>query len=206
MADCYQPNERASSRSVSSNLGRSADVSEPPPTLKRSDSRTSSPSTWVARQRNVPWSRMAGFRLILLIMSMAMFVVSHQVSGFDIVEVGSGGGSVAWLDSQKRLHVGPQSAGSTPGPVSYGRAGTEPTVTDANLVLGRLNAERFLGGELKLDANAARRSIEQRVAEPLGYVGPEEMIRDSGRDYFYCHSDHGGRDPPYFRRAWPRSA
>ena len=54
----------------------------------------------------------------------------------DIVEVGSGGGSIAWLDEQNRLHVGPQSAGSTPGPVCYGRGGTEPTVTDANLVLG----------------------------------------------------------------------
>lgn len=64
-------------------------------------------------------------------------------SVLDIVEVGSGGGSIAWLDPQKRLHVGPQSAGSTPGPVSYGRGGIEPTVTDANLVLGRLNADRF---------------------------------------------------------------
>jgi len=95
----------------------------------------------------------------------------------DIVEVGSGGGSIAWLDSQKRLHVGPQSAGSTPGPVCYGRGGTEPTVTDANLILGRLNADRFLGGELKLNVNAARRSIEQRIAEPLGYAGRDGMIQ-----------------------------
>ncbi|MGH7929614.1 MAG: hydantoinase/oxoprolinase family protein, partial [Candidatus Binatia bacterium] len=114
----------------------------------------------------------------------SIYYVNGYVRGFpikspvvDIVEVGSGGGSVAWLDSQTRLHVGPQSAGSTPGPVCYGRGGTEPTVTDANLVLGRLNADRFLGGELKLDANAARRSIEQRVAEPLGYVGSEGMIQ-----------------------------
>lgn len=76
-------------------------------------------------------------------------------SVIDIVEVGSGGGSIARLDSQKRLHVGPRSAGSTPGPVCYGRGGTEPTVTDANLVLGRLNPERFLGGELPLDVAAA---------------------------------------------------
>lgn len=95
----------------------------------------------------------------------------------DIVEVGSGGGSIAWLDSQKRLHVGPQSAGSTPGPVSYGRGGTEPTVTDANLVLGRLNADHFLGGEMKLNVSAARRSIEQRIAEPLGYSGRDGMIQ-----------------------------
>ena len=95
----------------------------------------------------------------------------------DIVEVGSGGGSIAWLDSQKRLQIGPQSAGSTPGPVCYGRGGTEPTVTDANLVLGRLNPERFLGGELKLDADGARRAIAERIANPLGYTGSDGMIR-----------------------------
>ncbi|MGH7848114.1 MAG: hydantoinase/oxoprolinase family protein [Candidatus Binatia bacterium] len=95
----------------------------------------------------------------------------------DIVEVGSGGGSIAWLGSQKRLHVGPQSAGSTPGPVCYGRGGTEPTVTDANLVLGRLHPDRFLGGELKLDVEKARRAIEDRIAEPLGYTGKDGVIQ-----------------------------
>jgi N-methylhydantoinase A len=94
----------------------------------------------------------------------------------DIVEVGSGGGSIAWLDPQKRLHVGPQSAGSTPGPVSYGRGGIEPTVTDANLVLGRLNVHRFLGGEMELNITAARRAIEQRIADPLGYAGEDGVI------------------------------
>ena len=94
----------------------------------------------------------------------------------DIVEVGSGGGSVAWLDSQNRLHVGPRSAGSTPGPVCYGRGGAEATVTDANLVLGRLNADRFLGGELKLDASGAERAI-RKLAEPLGYTGEDGMLR-----------------------------
>ncbi len=98
-------------------------------------------------------------------------------SVIDIVEVGSGGGSIAWLDSQKRLHLGPQSAGSTPGPVSYGRGGSEPTVTDANLVLGRLNPDHFLGGEMKLDVDAAARSIHQRVAEPLGYTGQDGLIQ-----------------------------
>src|SRR5262245_1633778 len=95
----------------------------------------------------------------------------------DIVEVGSGGGSIAWLDPQKRLQIGPQSAGSMPGPVCYGRGGTEPTVTDANLVLGRLNPERFLGGELKLDPDGARRAIAERIADPLGYAGPDGVIR-----------------------------
>jgi len=75
---------------------------------------------------------------------------------------------IAWLDSQKRLHVGPQSAGSTPGPVCYGRGGGEPTITDANLVLGRLNADNFLGGEMKLDVNAA--SGPSRNGSPSRWV------------------------------------
>ncbi len=95
----------------------------------------------------------------------------------DIVEVGSGGGSIAWLDPQQRLHVGPQSAGSTPGPVCYGRGGTEPTVTDANLVLGRINAGHFLGGELRLDPSAARRAIAERIAGPLAYGGEDGAVR-----------------------------
>ena len=80
----------------------------------------------------------------------SVYYANGYVKGFpiksaviDIVEVGSGGGSIAWIDSQNRLHVGPQSAGSTPGPVCYGRGGTEPTITDANLVLGRLNPAKF---------------------------------------------------------------
>jgi N-methylhydantoinase A len=114
----------------------------------------------------------------------SVYYANGYVRGFpiksaviDIVEVGSGGGSIAWIDPQKRLHVGPQSAGSTPGPVSYSRGGTEPTVTDANLVLGRLNADHFLGGEMKLNHNAARRAIEHRIAEPLGYAGENGVIQ-----------------------------
>ncbi len=94
----------------------------------------------------------------------------------NITEVGSGGGSIIWLDEQKRVHVGPQSAGSTPGPVCYGRGGEEPTVTDANLVLGRLNPDRFLGGELSLDAEAAKRAIADRIATPLGYMGERGTV------------------------------
>ncbi len=94
----------------------------------------------------------------------------------DIIEVGSGGGSIAWLDSQQRLHVGPRSAGSEPGPVCYGRGGTEPTVTDANLLLGRLDPGRFLGGELALDVEAARKAIRDRIAQPLGYPGAAGTI------------------------------
>ena len=86
----------------------------------------------------------------------------------DIVEVGAGGGSIAWIDDAGRLHVGPRSAGSDPGPVAFGRGGTEPTVTDANLVLGRIGSDVFLGGGLALDTGAARSAIERSVAAPLG--------------------------------------
>jgi N-methylhydantoinase A len=97
-------------------------------------------------------------------------------SVINIVEVGSGGGSIAWLDPQSRLHVGPQSAGSMPGPACYGNGGTDPTVTDANLVLGRLNPNRFLGGELRLEADAAAAAIE-RIAGPLGFGGATGLLQ-----------------------------
>jgi N-methylhydantoinase A len=86
----------------------------------------------------------------------------------DLVEIGAGGGSIAWVDSGGALRVGPQSAGADPGPACYGRGGAEPTVTDANLVLGRLAADNFLGGALQLDVDAAWRAVEQRCAQPLG--------------------------------------
>ena len=86
----------------------------------------------------------------------------------DIVEVGAGGGSIAWLDEVGALKVGPRSAGGYPGPVCYGEGGTEPTVTDANVVLGRLIADRFLGGEMPLDVAAARAAIKSKIADPLG--------------------------------------
>ena len=94
----------------------------------------------------------------------------------DIVEVGAGGGSIAWLDNQQRLHVGPNSAGADPGPACYGRGGVEPTVTDANLVLGRLNDQRFLGGDLGLDVAAARDAIRTKIAEPLGYDDEDGLL------------------------------
>jgi len=91
-----------------------------------------------------------------------------QIPMMDIHEVGTGGGSIARVETGNALRVGPQSAGSTPGPVCYGRGGTEPTVTDANLLLGRLDADHFLGGELKLDLEACGRQMRERVAAPLG--------------------------------------
>jgi N-methylhydantoinase A len=84
----------------------------------------------------------------------------------DVVEVGAGGGSIAWLDDVGALKVGPQSAGADPGPMCY-RGGAEPTITDANVVLGRLDPDNFLGGQMKLDADAARRGIEEKIAGPL---------------------------------------
>jgi N-methylhydantoinase A len=86
----------------------------------------------------------------------------------DLVEIGAGGGSIAWVDSGGLLRVGPRSAGADPGPVCYRNGGTEPTVTDANVVLGRLNPGYFLGGEIGLDVEGASRAIEDRCAKPLG--------------------------------------
>jgi len=77
----------------------------------------------------------------------------------DIVEVGAGGGSLAWIDEGGALHVGPRSAGASPGPACYGRGGNRPTVTDANLMAGRLDADYFLGGRMRLDVESARRAI-----------------------------------------------
>lgn len=91
-----------------------------------------------------------------------------QVPTIEVVEVGTGGGSLAWRDALGALKVGPRSAGSEPGPVCIGAGGAEPTVTDANVLLGRINAERFLGGEMSLDVPAAYRAVEERIAGPLG--------------------------------------
>ncbi|WP_419880456.1 hydantoinase/oxoprolinase family protein [Peribacillus sp. B-H-3] len=85
----------------------------------------------------------------------------------DMTTVGAGGGSIAWLAGSKALRVGPQSAGSTPGPVCYGRGGTEPTITDANLVLGRI-PPYLLGGSIPLDRQAAYNAIKTKIADPLG--------------------------------------
>jgi N-methylhydantoinase A len=86
----------------------------------------------------------------------------------DIVEVGAGGGSIAWIDQVGALKLGPKSAGSDPGPICYRRGGTEPTVTDANVILGRIGATSFLGGEMPLDEAAARQGIMDRLCPSLG--------------------------------------
>ncbi len=93
-----------------------------------------------------------------------------HMTGFpsvDVKSIGAGGGSIAWVDDGGLLHVGPQSAGAVPGPVCYGHGGTQPTLTDASLVLGHLDPDFFLGGSIRLDRDAARRAIEENVAKPL---------------------------------------
>ncbi|HVA13999.1 MAG TPA: hydantoinase/oxoprolinase family protein [Stellaceae bacterium] len=90
-----------------------------------------------------------------------------QIAMMDIFEVGTGGGSLAKVEDGM-LRVGPQSAGAAPGPACYGLGGAEPTVTDANLALGRLGADRFLGGEMTLDVAAAKQALTTHIGEPLG--------------------------------------
>jgi len=91
-----------------------------------------------------------------------------QIPMMDIFEVGTGGGSIARVELGNSLRVGPRSAGSMPGPVCYGRDGTEPTVTDANLILGRLDEHHFLGGEMPLYLDRAMQAMEEKIAKPLG--------------------------------------
>ena len=94
--------------------------------------------------------------------------VKIAVSALDISALGAGGGSIAWIDPGGILDLGPHSAGAVPGPACYGRGGERPTLTDANLVLGLIAPETFLGGRLALDRDLARRAVETYVAEPLG--------------------------------------
>tara|TARA_B110000240_G_scaffold37248_1_gene41018 strand:- start:4555 stop:6588 length:2034 start_codon:yes stop_codon:yes gene_type:complete len=95
-----------------------------------------------------------------------------QIPMIDVRSIGAGGGSIAWIDKGDLLQVGPQSAGADPAPACYGRGGIEPTVTDSNLVLGRLKADEFLGGEMNVDLELARKAVEG-VANKLG-MGVEE--------------------------------
>jgi len=119
----------------------------------------------------------------------------------DMEEIGTGGGSIASIDKLGQVQVGPRSAGSVPGPACYARGGKEPTVTDADLVLGYLDPDYFLGGEMKLRREAAAESIERRIARPLGLsteqaawaihrVANEEMA-----NAFRIHAMEQGRDP-----------
>ncbi|ELY97155.1 hydantoinase/oxoprolinase family protein [Natrialba asiatica] len=107
--------------------------------------------------------------------------LEHQplmIPVYDIRTIGAGGGSIAWLDGEL-LKVGPRSAGADPGPVAYGRGGTEPTVTDAAVALGYIDPDDFLGGEMELDAAGARGSIEEALADPL-----DSSVTDVSRGVF----------------------
>ena len=120
----------------------------------------------LVRKGEIPWTRDSWIGLPF----------RGHLSGFasvDVVSVGAGGGSIAWVDHGGMLHVGPQSAGSQPGPACYGRGGTLPTVTDASVVLGHLDPDFFLGGTMQLDREAARRAIQDHVAGPLS-LGMEQ--------------------------------
>lgn len=97
---------------------------------------------------------------------------------YDIRTIGAGGGSIAWLDAGL-LKVGPKSAGADPGPICYGQGGTEPTLTDAALVLGYLDPDAFLGGEMELDSTAAREGIEEKLSAPL-----DTTLQDVSRGVF----------------------
>ncbi|GCE50372.1 N-methylhydantoinase A [Thermosporothrix hazakensis] len=126
-----------------------------------------------------------------------------KVPVVDIIEIGAGGGSIAWIDPAGALKVGPRSAGADPGPAAYGRGGTEPTVTDASILTGRINPHYFLGGKLKLDLDNARKAMA-RIADPLG-VSIEEaalgIIRIANANMTHLLklvSVRQGRDPREF--------
>ena len=98
------------------------------------------------------------------------YVSGHPilVPMIDLVTIGAGGGSIAYIDSAGGFHVGPRSAGADPGPACYGKGGDEPTVTDAQVALGRLDADKMLGGDLPIDPDRASRAIEEKVGRKLG--------------------------------------
>ena len=124
-----------------------------------------------------------------------------KVTVIDMIEIGSGGGSIAALDSHRLLKVGPKSAGSVPGPVAYCRGGQLPTVTDADLALGYLNPTFFLGGEMRLGLEEVERTIETHLAKPLGLksrevaVGIQQIVNESMVAATRMHLAEKGRDP-----------
>ncbi len=124
-----------------------------------------------------------------------------QIPAIDLLEVGAGGGSIARIDAMGLLKVGPDSAGAEPGPAYYGRGGTLPTVTDADLVLGYLNPDYFLGGAMALDADAAEAAIRDHVAQPLGVDvqrgawGIHDIINEQMASAIRIHIAEKGKDP-----------
>jgi N-methylhydantoinase A len=91
-----------------------------------------------------------------------------RIPAIDVAEIGAGGGSIVWLDAAKALRIGPQSAGADPGPACYDRGGTEPTITDANLLLGYVNEDGLIGGSIRLNPTKAEEAVRKHIASPLG--------------------------------------
>jgi N-methylhydantoinase A len=119
----------------------------------------------------------------------------------EMIEIGTGGGSIARVDPLGLLKVGPDSAGSVPGPVCYARGGSAPTVTDADLILGYLDPAYFLGGRLRLDVDGARRAIKQQIADPLGLSvevaawGIHQIANENMANAARVHALERGKDP-----------
>ena len=130
-----------------------------------------------------------------------------RVPVIDLAEVSAGGGSIAWVDRAGALRVGPKSAGAEPGPVCYGRGGSEPTVTDANLLLGYLDKGSLLGGDLAIDHAAAQAAIRKRLADPLGIdartaaAAVIEVVNHAMADVLKIVSVQRGYDPREFMLA-----
>lgn len=126
------------------------------------------------------------------------------VPAIDIHTIGAGGGSIAHIDQGGLLKVGPISAGASPGPVCYGLGGTRPTTTDANLVLGYINPEFFLGGEISLDLERCRQTIEEEIAKPLNLLlddaayGVHRIVNENMADALRVVSVERGYDPREF--------
>ena len=121
-----------------------------------------------------------------------------RIPVIDMIEIGAGGGSIAHLDTLRRINVGPESAGSSPGPASYGFGGDRPTVTDANLLLGKLDPAAFAGGRMRLDTEQARKAVELHLGQPLGVdtetaaAGLIEIVDENMANATRVHAtDHG---------------
>lgn len=122
----------------------------------------------------------------------------------DLIEIGAGGGSIAWINELQLLKVGPRSASSDPGPASYGLGGEEPTVTDANLVLGYLGENSFLGGRMQLNSESAKAAIEAKIGDPLGLSvvdaawGIHSIVNENMASAARLHIIERNRDPREF--------
>ncbi len=124
-----------------------------------------------------------------------------QVPVVDLMEIGAGGGSIARISNMGTLQVGPQSSGADPGPACYGRGGSDPCVTDADLLLGYLDADYFLGGEMRLDIEASRKAVTDKIATPLGVpftkavFGIHDMINETMAAAAKTHIAERGGNP-----------